>query len=101
MINNRIWPRFGLYLLAGMGNVTTVISTFAKESFVMSNMEMYLMGGVSSVAMGIVSLFAGVWQNRWSFTKDGGYNERRGRLITTNIGLISAVLAFVLPWLAG
>ena len=101
MINNRIWPMFGLYLLAGMGNVTTVISTFAKESFVMSNMEMYLMGGVSSVAMGIVSLFAGVWQNRWSFTKDGGYNERRGRLITTNIGLISAVLAFVLPWLAG
>ncbi|MBQ7909156.1 MAG: MFS transporter, partial [Elusimicrobiaceae bacterium] len=101
MINNRIWPMFGLYLLAGMGNVTTVIATFAKESFVMSNMEMYLMGGVSSVAMGIVSLFAGVWQNKWSFTKSGGYNERRGRLITTNIGLFSAVLAFVLPWVAG
>ncbi|MBR3603133.1 MAG: MFS transporter, partial [Elusimicrobiaceae bacterium] len=104
MINNRVWPMFALYLLAGMGNVTTVIATFAKDSFTLSNTEMYLMGGVSSVVMGIISLFAGVLQNRWMFTKKDGkivYNEKRGRLLTTNIGLVSAVIAFVLPWAGG
>lgn len=100
MINNRIWPMFCLYLLAGMGNVSSVVSTFSKETFAMSNMDMYLMGGVSSVAMGVMSLFVGIWQDRLSYTKKG-YDDRRGRLIITNLGLISAILSFALPWLVG
>ncbi|WP_458402245.1 MFS transporter [Candidatus Avelusimicrobium sp.] len=100
MINNRLWPMMGLYLLAGMGNVSTVISTFAKESFVMTNVDMYLMGGVSTVAMGFMSLLAGILQNRLSHTKKG-FNDQRGRLIITNIGLFSSIAAFALPWLAG
>ena len=100
MINNRVWPMFGLYLLAGMGNLSTVVSTFAQESFSLTNFDLYLMGGVSSVAMGLLSLVAGILQNRWSYTKKG-FDDRRGRLIMTNLGFATAILSFALPWVIG
>ena len=101
LVNNRIWPLYGIYLMQGMGNVSSTISNFAQTDFTLSNTQMYLMGGISSVIMGVVSFVAGILQTKWSRNPDGTVNGTRGRNITMNIGMWAFVAAMVLPMLLG
>ena len=101
LINNRIWPILGVYLIAGMGNLSTTVSPFAKGAFSLNSGEMFIMGGLSSVIMGFLSPVVGILQNHWSKTKDGRVNGQRGRKISMNIGLLAMGLGFALPMLGG
>ena len=101
LVNNRIWPLYGIYLMQGFGNVSSTISNFAQTDFTLSNTQMYLMGGISSVIMGVVSFIAGILQTRWSRNADGTVNGTRGRNITMNIGMWSFVAAMLVPMFLG
>jgi len=101
LVNNRLIPLYGVYLMAGMGNVSSTISTFSKEAFSLANWETYAMGGISSVVMGLVSFVAGMLQTHWARNPDGTINGARGRNITMNIGMTAFILAMIAPMLVG
>ncbi|MBR3631639.1 MAG: MFS transporter, partial [Elusimicrobiaceae bacterium] len=98
---NHLWPMYLIYVLAGLGNVSSTIATFAKASFTLSQQEMYIFGGVTSVVMGLSSFVVGLLQERLSRNPDGSINSSRGRLISMNIGMALCLLAFVLPMFGG
>ncbi len=101
LVNNRLLPLYGVYLMAGMGNVSSTISNFSKIDFSLANWQMYAMGGISSVVMGLVSFVAGILQNRWARNPDGTVNGTHGRNRTMNIGMSAFVAGMIVPMLGG
>ena len=89
LANSKIWPMFLMYVLLGMNNVATIVSNFAEDPFQMSKFEMFLLGNIGSLTIGLLSLPIGILQSRFS------------RRAMSNIGMLSMMAAFLIPWLAG
>mgnify|MGYP004641831331 FL=1 len=89
LANSKIWPMFLMYVLLGMNNVSTIVANFAEDPFHMSKFEMFLLGNMGTLAVGLFSLPIGILQGKFS------------RRAMSNIGMLSMIAAFAVPWLAG
>ena len=89
LANSKIWPMFLMYVLLGMNNVSTIVANFAEDPFHMSKFEMFLLGNMGTLAVGLFSLPIGILQGKFS------------RRMMSNIGMLSMITAFAVPWLAG
>ena len=89
LANSKIWPMFLMYVLLGMNNVSTIVANFAEGPFQMSNFEMFLLGNIGSLTIGLLSLPIGILQSKFS------------RRAMSNIGMLAMISAFLLPYLAG
>jgi len=101
LVNNKLFPLYGIYLLAGLGNVSSMVSNYAQTPFGLTDSTMFMMSAISSLSMGFMSFVAGILQNRWSRMEDGTINGARGRNRTMAVGIISFVLGMVIPMLFG
>ena len=89
LANSKIWPMFLMYVLLGMNNVSTIVANFAEDPFHMSKFEMFLLGNMGTLAVGLFSLPIGILQGKFS------------RRAMSNIGMLAMITAFAIPWLAG
>ncbi|GHT40379.1 MFS transporter [Bacteroidia bacterium] len=88
-MNKKVWPVLMVFFAMGFGDVVGPIVNLAKETFNLSNTVAQLLPFVGFIMFGLLSIPFGLLQ------------DKKGKKLVVNIGLITATLGLIIPLTIG